>query len=65
MIEKMLAEWQRTRQQKEVSLTNGSCQNMEQYRAVVAELKLIDEFILDLKKIAVGDETSMFEGELD
>lgn len=61
----MLAEWQRTRQQKEVSLTNGSCQNMEQYRAVVAELKLIDEFILDLKKIAVGDENSMFEGELD
>lgn len=61
----MLAEWQRIRQQKEVTLTNGSCQNMEQYRAVVAELKLIDEFILELKKLAVGDEGSMFEGELD
>ena len=58
----MIANWQRVRSQKEVTLTNGSCQNMEQYRAIVAEIKLMDDMIADLKKIAVGED-SMLDGD--
>lgn len=42
-------------------LQNGSIKDMETYRAIVHELKLHDEFIRDLKKLAAGDEDSMLD----
>lgn len=42
-------------------LTNGSITDMATYKAIVHELKLHDEFIRDLKKIASGDDESMID----
>lgn len=53
--------WQKSREARVEMLQNGSIKDMETYRAIVHELKLHDEFIRDLKKLAAGDEDSMLD----
>lgn len=63
VIEKMIVWWQKSKQARVEMLLNGSITDMATYKAIVHEIKLHDEFIRDLKKIAVGDEESMLDDD--